>query len=87
MTPQPVAVSAAEDDDALDEAEVVLSHAVSGGDYSGETAGDVTVTVRENDVPTLAIADAQGFGGCRRLAFRGEPEHGEQQGGHGGLYD
>ena len=66
---QTVAVSAAEDDDTLADPEVVLSHAVSGGDYAAETAGDVTVTVLENDAPTLAIADAQGSEDVDTLRF------------------
>ena len=68
-TAQTVEVSAAEDDDALDEAEVVLSHAVSGADYGGETAGDVTVTVLENDTAVLAIADAEGPESTGTLGF------------------
>ena len=66
---QTVAVSAAEDDDTLADPEVVLSHAVNGGDYAGETADDVTVTVLENDAPTLAIVDAQGLEDVGTLSF------------------
>ena len=66
---QTVAVSAAEDDDTLADPEVVLSHAVSGGDYADETAGGVTVTVLENDAPTLAIADDQGLEDVGTLSF------------------
>ena len=66
---QTVAVSAAEDDDTLADPEVVLSHAVSGGDYADATAGGVTVTVLENDAPTLAIADAQDLEDVGTLRF------------------
>ena len=66
---QTVAVSAAEDDDTLADPEVVLSHAVNGGDYADETADDVTVTVLENDAPTLAIVDAQGLEDVGTLSF------------------
>ena len=68
-TAQTVAVSAAEDDDALADPEVVLSHAVSGGDYADETADGVTVTILENDAPTLAIADVQGSEDVGTLRF------------------
>ena len=57
---QTVTVTAAEDDDALAEPVVTLAHVVSGGDYAGETAGGVEVTVTENDTPTLVIGDARG---------------------------
>ena len=56
---QPMTVMAAEDNDALDDAPVTLTHTVSGGDYAGVTAADVVVTIVENDVPALSIEDAE----------------------------
>ena len=58
-TAQTVTVSAAEDNDAVADPAVTLTHAVSGGDYAGVTADNVTVTIIENDTPTLAVANAQ----------------------------
>ena len=50
-TPQPVTVSAVEDDDTNDEA-VTLAHPASGGGYDGLEA-DFTATVTDDDVPRL----------------------------------
>ena len=47
--PQAVTVNAGEDDDAMAEARVTLTHAVRGGDYEGVSADSVAVTVTEND--------------------------------------
>ena len=55
---QSVTVNAAEDADAVADPVVTLTHAVSGGDYAGLTGNGVTVTVVENDTPTLAVTDA-----------------------------
>ncbi len=55
-TAQTVTVRAAEDDDALADAAVTLTHTVSGGDYGGVAAAPVTVRVFENDLPVLALA-------------------------------
>ncbi len=59
-TEQTVTVSAAEDDDAVVNAAVTVTHAVSGGDYGDNpvTASDVEVTITETDTPTLSIGDA-----------------------------
>ncbi len=57
-TAQTVTVGAAGDADAVDDAAVTISHSVSStGDYGGETAADVEVTIAESDTPTLSIAD------------------------------
>ncbi len=48
-TPQTVTVSAAEDEDATADPDVVLTHGASGGGYDSVTIGSVTVTVTEND--------------------------------------
>ena len=68
-TAQTVAVSAAEDEDALAEPVVTLGHVASGGDYSGAAVSGVAVRVLENDVPTLAVADATGAEGTGVLRF------------------
>ena len=53
---QTVTVSAAEDDDAVVDAAVTLTHEVSGGGYDGVTAADVEVTVIENDFVGVTVA-------------------------------
>ena len=68
-TPQTVTVTAAQDDDAVDDEPVVLTHAVSGGDYEGVTASEVTVTIIEDDTPTLTIADANATEGAEEITF------------------
>ena len=52
-------VNAAEDGDAVADAAVTLIHTVSGGDYAGVTADNVTVTIIENDASTLSVSDVQ----------------------------
>ncbi len=53
--PQTVTVTASDDTD-MDNDAATLSHTASGGDYTGVTAADVAVTVRDNDVPTAPTA-------------------------------
>ena len=48
-TAQAVTVTAGEDDDALDEGEVSVTHTVSGADYADVTAAGVKVTVADDD--------------------------------------
>ena len=67
--PRTVTVAAAEDEDALADAPVELAHTVSGGDYAGEPAAAVRVTIVENDSATLAIADAGAGEDAGRLEF------------------
>ena len=55
-TAQTVTVMAAEDDDAVLDAAVRLTHEVSGGGYDGVTAPDVEVTIIENDVAGVTVA-------------------------------
>ena len=55
-TPQTVAVTADQDDDAIDDNPVTLTHAVSGGDYEGVTAADVEVTIIEDDTTGVTIS-------------------------------
>ena len=55
-TPQMVAVTADQDDDAIDDSPVTLTHAVSGGDYEGVTTADVEVTIIEDDTTGVTIS-------------------------------
>ena len=50
--------SAAEDGDALTDDALTLTHTVSGGDYGAVTADDVTVTVVDPVVTSVALVDA-----------------------------
>ena len=68
-TPQTVAVTAAHDDDAIDDDPVTLTHTVSGGDYEGVSASEVTVTITEDDTPALTIADANATEGDEQITF------------------
>ena len=68
-TPQTVAVTAAHDDDAIDDDPVTLTHTVSGGDYEGVAASEVTVTITEDDTPALTIADANATEGDGQITF------------------
>ena len=68
-SPVTVTVSAAHDRDAIDEPAVTLSHNVAGGDYTGVTAADVTVTVIEDDTPVLTVPDAEGVEGEGEVVF------------------
>ena len=56
---QTVTVTAAEDEDQLEDAPVTLTHRVRGGGYAGLAAPVVVVTVLENDFPALSINDAE----------------------------
>ena len=53
-TPQTVTVSAAEDDDALQDTATV-THSVNGGDYGGIAASNVAVTVTDNDTRGVTV--------------------------------
>lgn len=68
-SPMTVTVSAAHDRDAIDEPEVTLSHNATGGDYTGVTAADVTVTVIEDDTPVMTVPDAEGLEGDGEIVF------------------
>ena len=84
---QTVTVSADEDDDALTDDAVELTHEVSGGDYgtNGVSAEPVEVTIVENDTPTLSVSDQRAGEGVRRDGVHGDAEPGEQRRGGGGL--
>lgn len=68
-TRQVVKVTAAHDDDAVDEPVVTLRHNVSGADYDGVAAGSVAVTVVEDDTPVLSVADAEAMETAGRMVF------------------
>ncbi len=52
--PQTVTVTAAEDDD-KDSDTVILTHEASGGGYNGVSMAAVSVRVRDNDIPGVAV--------------------------------
>ena len=68
-TAQTMTVMAAEDEDALDDPPVTLTHTVSGGDYTGVTAPNVVVTILDNDIPALSIEDAEATEGDGEISF------------------
>ena len=86
-TAQTVTVSAAEDDDAVNDAATLL-HTASGGDYAGETAevGAVTVTDGRDGGPDAVDRDVGGGRGGRRRVHgaSGDAADGDGDGGgHG----
>ena len=66
---QEVTLTAAQDNDALADAAVELTHMASGGGYDGVAGTAVTVTIVEDDVATLAMAAAQASEQARRIVF------------------
>ena len=54
-TAQQVTVTAEEDDDAADDAEVTITHSVSGGNYDRVRVDSVMVTITENDRPSVSV--------------------------------
>ena len=77
-TEQTVTVSAAEDDDAVTDAVVNLTHTVAGGDYDGMNADGVAVTIRENDTKGLTITPTaltitEGGSGTYRVKLNSQP--------------
>ena len=61
-TAQTVTVTAAEDEDAANDAVVTLTHAVSGADYASETAPSVVVTITEKDAATFSVTGPTSIG-------------------------
>ena len=59
-TAQTVTVSAKQDDDAIDEEQVTITHTVSGADYGSVRASDVAVTVTDDDDPAVRVSFEQG---------------------------
>ena len=66
---QEVTLTAAQDNDALADAPVELTHRASGGGYDGVAGPAVTVTIVEDDVATLAMAAAHASERARRIVF------------------
>ena len=62
-------MTAKQDDDALADAPLEIAHTANGGGYEGVTGPTVTVTIVEDDVPTLAMAPAQASEQAARIAF------------------
>ncbi|MCY4667906.1 MAG: hypothetical protein OXC29_07950, partial [Rhodococcus sp.] len=67
---QTVTVTAAHDDDAVADPVVVLTHAVSGGDYDTVTAESVTVFILEDDMPEVSITDGIATEDDEEMAFQ-----------------
>ena len=66
---QEVTLTAAQDNDALADAPVELTHMASGGGYDGVAGPAVTVTIVEDDVATLAMAAPLASEQARRIVF------------------
>ena len=66
---QIVTVTAAQDADAVADDTVVLTHAVSGGNYDTVTAASVAVTILEDDTPALSVAHAVTSEGDGEMVF------------------
>ena len=62
-------MTAAHDADAVADEPVTIRHAVSGGDYDAMAAGSVEVTITEDDMPKLLIANASAAEGDEEIAF------------------
>ena len=66
---QTVTVTAAQDDDAVDDDPVTITHTVSGGNYDTVTAASVAVTILEDDMSALSVANAVASEGDGEMAF------------------
>ena len=66
---QTITVTAAQDLDAVPDDPVVLTHVVSGGNYDAATVASVAVTILEDDMSTLLIANAAAAESDGELAF------------------
>ena len=66
---QEVTLTAQQDSDALADVPVQLAHTASGGGYDGVAGPAFTVTIVEDDVPTLAMAPAHASERAGRIAF------------------
>ena len=67
-TAQRVRVTVADDEDAIDDADVTITHAVSGADYNGQTAAGVTVSITDDDDPAVTVS----FGAATYTAAEGD---------------
>ncbi|MDD9818103.1 MAG: hypothetical protein OXU61_08235, partial [Gammaproteobacteria bacterium] len=80
-TRQTVTVTGVEDANAVDDT-ATLSHQVSGADYAGVTAGQVVVTVTDNDSAAVTISETalsidEGDSGLYTVALGSEPAGGD----------
>ena len=62
-------MTAAQDDDAVADDTVVLTHEVRGGNYDAVTAASVAVTILEDDMSALSVANAVASEGDGEMAF------------------
>ena len=67
---QTITVITTQDADAVADPVVILTHAVSGGDYDAVTAESMTVIIIEDDMPTLLITDAEASEGDGEMVFQ-----------------
>ena len=79
-TAQTVTVNAAEDDDAVTDTAVTLTHSASGGGYNSVTIDSVQVTVTENDTPGVtveptALSVNEGSSNTYTVKLNTEPTH------------
>ena len=77
-TAQTVTVKAADDDDAVADTAVALTHAASGGDYASLTGPSVSVTITENDtrgvtLSATALTVKEGESGTYTVVLDSEP--------------
>ena len=67
---QTVRVNAADDTDSDSDPSVTITHTVSsGGDYAGESAASVIVTIIENDISTLSIDNTSASESAGTMSF------------------
>ena len=76
--PQTVTIAATQDDDAVADEPVVLTHTVRGGDYEGISAASVEVTITEDDTPGVSVSEtaltiAEGDTGSYTIVLDTEP--------------
>ena len=78
--PQTVTVRAAEDDDALTDSGVTISHTVGGANYEGVIAPGLTVTITENDADgvtisptTLTVTEGDAAGASYTVVLTSQP--------------
>ena len=78
--PKTVTVRAAEDDDALTDSGVTISHTVGGANYEGVTAPGLTVTITEDDADgvtisptTLTVAEGDATGVSYTVVLTSQP--------------
>ena len=69
QAPRTVTVTAGQDGDAVADAPVQVAHAARGGGYEGASDTPVSVTIVEDDVPTLAVAASHASEGAGTMRF------------------